>query len=133
MVLFMIIGVIILIVLFIAMSYIKAPPDVAYLISGLKKEARVVIGRATIRIPFLERVDKIPLSLIQVDIKTESAVPTTDYINIFVDGVANIKVSSNPELLKRAAQNFLNCDVNYIGRIAQQVLEGNMRESATCC
>ena len=128
MVLFMIIGVIILIVLFIAMSYIKAPPDVAYLISGLKKEARVVIGRATIRIPFLERVDKIPLSLIQVDIKTESAVPTTDYINIFVDGVANIKVSSNPELLKRAAQNFLNCDVNYIGRIAQQVLEGNMRE-----
>lgn len=128
MVLFMIIGVIILIVLFIAMSYIKAPPDVAYLISGLKKEARVVIGRATIRIPFLERVDKIPLSLIQVDIKTESAVPTTDYINIFVDGVANIKVSSNPELLKKAAQNFLNCDVNYIGRIAQQVLEGNMRE-----
>ena len=126
--LFVTIGVIILIVLFIAMSYIKAPPDVAYLISGLRKEARAVIGRATIRIPFLERVDKIPLGLIQVDIKTESAVPTTDYINIFVDAVANIKVSSNPELLKRAAQNFLNCDTNDIGTIAQQVLEGNMRE-----
>lgn len=126
--LFVTIGVIILIVLFIAMSYIKAPPDVAYLISGLRKEARAVIGRATIRIPFLERVDKIPLGLIQVDIKTESAVPTTDYINIFVDAVANIKVSSNPELLKRAAQNFLNCDIDDIGTIAQQVLEGNMRE-----
>ena len=73
-----IIGIVILIILFVAMSYIKAPPDVAYLISGLRKEARIVIGRATIRIPFLERVDKIPLGLIQVDIKTESAEPTTE-------------------------------------------------------
>ena len=59
-----IIGIVILIILFVAMSYIKAPPDVAYLISGLRKEARIVIGRATIRIPFLERVDK--LSLIHI-------------------------------------------------------------------
>lgn len=119
---------IILIVIFVAMSYIKAPPDVVYLISGLRKNSRKVIGKATLRIPFLERVDKLPLRLIQVDIKTQNSVPTSEFINIFVDGVANIKISSNPELLDKAAQQFLNRDIREIGEVAQQVLEGNMRE-----
>ena len=52
---FIIAGVIaILLIIFIAMSYIKCPPDMVYLISGLRKEARVITGKATIRIPFLE-------------------------------------------------------------------------------
>lgn len=46
-----------------------------------------LIGKAGFRIPGLERIDKIPLNLIQVDIKTASAVPTKKFINIFVDGV----------------------------------------------
>lgn len=29
----------------IAAGYVKAPPDQAYIISGLKKEARILIGR----------------------------------------------------------------------------------------
>ena len=37
----------------IAAGYVKAPPDQAYIISGLKKEARILIGRAGIRVPFL--------------------------------------------------------------------------------
>ena len=54
-----IIGIVILLVviLFVA-SYIKCPPDMVYMISGLKRKPRIVIGKATLRIPFLERVDK---------------------------------------------------------------------------
>ena len=40
------------------LGYIKAPPDVAYIVSGLRKKPKILIGRAGIRVPFLERVDK---------------------------------------------------------------------------
>jgi len=93
-----------IIVILLAMGYVKAPPNTAYLISGLRK--RTVIGKAAIRVPFLERIDKVSLQLIPIDVKTSSAVPTADYINIRVDAVVNVKVSDEPDKLKLAAQNF---------------------------
>lgn len=122
---------ILLIVIFFKSTYLTAPPNKALIISGFRKSAgkpRVVIGGSTIRIPFLERIDEIALDLIQVDIKTSSSVPTSEYININVDAVANVKVASNPEYVVRAAENFLNKDADHIGYVAQQVIEGNMRE-----
>ncbi len=121
----------IVIFIFFKTTYLTAPPNKALIISGFRKhmgKPRVVIGGSTIRIPFLERVDDISLDLIQVDIKTSSSVPTSEYININVDAVANVKVASNPEYVVRAAENFLNKDADYIGYVAQQVIEGNMRE-----
>lgn len=125
---FIIAGVIaILLIIFIAMSYIKCPPDMVYLISGLRKEARVITGKATIRIPFLERVDKIPLKLIQIDVRANK-VPTNDFINVDVDAVANVRISTKPELIKIAAKHFLNQGTAEIASNVQQILEGNMRE-----
>lgn len=115
-----------IIVILLAMGYVKAPPNTAYLISGLRK--RTVIGKAAIRVPFLERIDKVSLQLIPIDVKTSSAVPTADYINIRVDAVVNVKVSDEPDRLKLAAQNFLNMKPEYIAAVAREVLEGNMRE-----
>ena len=125
------IAVILVIFIFFKTTYLTASPNKALIISGFRKSAgkpRVVIGGSTIRIPFLERVDEIALDLIQVDIKTSSSVPTSEYININVDAVANVKVASNPEYVVRAAENFLNKDADHIGYVAQQVIEGNMRE-----
>ena len=125
---FIIAGVIaILLIIFIAMSYIKCPPDMVYLISGLRKEARVITGKATIRIPFLERVDKIPLKLIQIDVRA-NRVPTNDFINVDVDAVANVRISTKPELIRIAAKHFLNQGTAEIASNVQQILEGNMRE-----
>ncbi|MBQ9209696.1 MAG: flotillin family protein [Oscillospiraceae bacterium] len=112
----------------IASGYVKAPPDKAFIISGIGKKARVVIGKASIKIPFLERLDKLDLGLMPVDVKTAYAVPTADYINISVDGVVNIKVSLSHDGIQLAQQNFLNKDRNYIVSVAREVLEGNMRE-----
>ena len=122
---------IVVIYFFFRTTYLTAPPNKALIISGFRKvggKPRVVIGGSTIRMPFLERVDEIGLDLIQVDIKTSSSVPTSEYININVDAVANVKVASNPESVVRAAENFLNKKPDYIGYVAQQVIEGNMRE-----
>ena len=63
-------------------GYVKAPPDQAYIISGLKKESKVLIGRAGIRVPIFERLDKLYLGQMTVDIKTEQSVPTSDFINV---------------------------------------------------
>jgi len=117
----------ILFIIFIATSYIKCPPDMVYLISGLRKEARVITGKATIRIPFLERVDKIPLKLIQIDVRANK-VPTNDFINVDVDAVANVRISTEPELIRVAAKHFLNQGTAEIANNVQQILEGNMRE-----
>lgn len=122
-------GVIVLLLILIFLTgYVKASPDTAIIISGLRKNPKVLIGKAGIKIPFLERKDELNLQLIPIDVKTSNAVPTADYININVDATVNVKISDNEDRLKLAAQNFLNKNAEYIGRVAREVLEGNVRE-----
>ncbi|MBR6898374.1 MAG: flotillin family protein [Lachnospiraceae bacterium] len=120
--------VVVLFLFFILIGYVKAPPDTAFIISGLRKKSKILIGRAGIKMPFLERLDKLSLKLIPLDIKTGDAVPTADCINIFVDSAVNVKVSSEIAMVQIAAQNFLNKTPDDIGRIVSEVLEGNIRE-----
>ncbi len=117
----------VLVILLIILGYLKAPPDTAYIISGLGKK-RILIGRAGWRVPFFERVDRLSLRVMQVDVKTSEAVPTNEFINVSVDGVANIKISSDPELLTRASEALLGMNQAEMIRLVTQVLEGNMRE-----
>ncbi len=119
-------AVVVAIVVILVTGYKKAPPDTAFIISGLNK--RTIIGKASIKIPFFERLDKLSLKLIAIDVKTSNAVPTADYINIQVDAAVNVKISSEPQRLALAAENFLNQNTQYIAGIAREVLEGNMRE-----
>lgn len=120
--------VVVLAVAFLSMGYVKAPPDMAFIISGVRKKAKIIIGKASIRIPFFERLDKLNLRLIPIDVKTSNAVPTADYININVDATVNVKISNEPDKLLLAAENFLNKPTEYIAGVAREVLEGNVRE-----
>ena len=122
-----ILAVAVLLLIFFISGYLKAPPDTAYIISGMRKR-RILIGKAGFRIPFFERVDKLSLKVMQVDVKTSEAVPTNEFINVTVDGVANIKVSSDPELLNRSSEALLGMSEQDLIRLVTQVLEGNMRE-----
>lgn len=122
-----VIAIILLVALFL-LGYVKAPPDMAYIISGIKKRPRYAIGKATVRFPFFERLDKLNLRLIPIDVKTSNAVPTADYININVDATVNVKISNEPDKLQLAAENFLNKPTEYIANVAREVLEGNVRE-----
>ncbi len=122
------IAAVLLIVILFAVGYVKAPPDMAFIISGVKKKSKIVIGKASIRVPFFERLDKLNLRLIPIDVKTSNAVPTADYININVDATVNVKISNEPDKLRLAAENFLNKNTEYIASVAREVLEGNVRE-----
>lgn len=124
---FIVILAIVLLILLFVSSYVKAAPDTAIIVSGLGKR-KILIGKAGFRLPFLQRIDKLSLRVFQVDIKTDEAIPTSNFINIRVDGVANLKISSDPELLDRAAESILNMSEENLIKQVQQVLQGNMRE-----
>lgn len=109
-------------------GYVKAPPDVAYIISGLHKKPRILVGKAGIKIPFFERLDKLALGAIQIDVKTNSAVPTAEYINVRVDSTVSVRVGQSADMIELAAQNFLNVNRSEIAGKINDLLEGNIRE-----
>ena len=116
-----------LIVILISAGYVKAPPDTAFIISGFRKP-RILIGKAGIRIPFLERMDKLSLKMFSVDVKTTDFVPNAEYINVKVDATVKIRIGQTPEMMTLASKFFLNeSEAMIISRI-QDTLEGNMRE-----
>lgn len=122
-----VLGVIIILAI-LAAGYLKAPPDVAYVISGIRKKPRILVGQAGIRIPFFERVDKLALGAIQIDVKTKTAVPTAEYINVKVDSTVSVRVGKEPEMIALGAQNFLNVNRDTIAQKINDLLEGNIRE-----
>ena len=124
---FIIGGIVLLLVLLFLASYVKAGPDEAIMVSGVGKP-KILIGRAGFRIPFLQRKDRLSLKAFQVDIRTSEAIPTREFINISVDGVANLKISSKPELMTRAFEALLKMKDSELISQVQQVLQGNMRE-----
>ena len=127
MVFWIVLGALVIVLALFLAGYVKAPPDTAYIISGLGKR-RILIGKAGWRMPFITRIDKLSLSVMQVDVKTSEAVPTNEFINVVVDGVANIKISSSPVHLERAAEALLGKNRQEMVHLVTQVLEGNMRE-----
>ena len=119
---------VLVVVVILLIGYVKAPPDQAYIISGLRKNSRILIGQAGIRIPFLERLDKLYLGQMTVDIKTEQSVPTNDFINVSVDAVAKVRISPEEKGIRLAAKNFLNKKGADIALDLRDSLQGNMRE-----
>lgn len=119
--------VILLVVVLLAM-YVKAPPSVAYVLSGLRKEPRVLIGTGGFKVPIIERLDKVFLGQTTVDVKTSMPVPTHDFIDVMVDAVCKVRVLNTPEGTRLAAKNFLNMSAQEIAASIKDSLEGNMRE-----
>ena len=115
------------ILLLLIAGYVKAPPDTAYIISGFLKP-RILIGKAGIRIPFLERMDKLSLKMFSVDVKTTDFVPNAEYINVKVDATVKIRIGQSPEMMTLASRFFLNESESMISSRVQDTLEGNMRE-----
>ena len=116
-----------LIIIIVCIGYVKSPPDTAYIISGFRKP-RILIGKAGIRIPFLERLDKLSLKMFSVDVKTTDFVPNAEYINVKVDATVKIRIGQSEEMMTLASKFFLNEKEDMIIRRVQDTLEGNMRE-----
>lgn len=145
-------AIVFILILIIMSGYVKAPTDKAYIISGLKKNPKVLIGRAGIKIPFFERKDELMLKQISIDIKTDGFIPTQDFIGVDIDAVAKIRMLTEKditvgpdgelmqgikpteskritrEMVDAAMKNFLNMKEDQIRNALTDSLQGNMRE-----
>ncbi len=119
---------IVLVLLILFSSYVKAPPNKAYIISGLRKTPKILIGKAGLKLPFFERKDELLIKQISIDIKTGDYVPTLDFIGVNIDAVAKVKIRTDEEGIQLAMKNFLNMKESDIMEALVDSLQGNMRE-----
>ena len=79
------------------------------------------------RIPIIERVDRMEMSTMIVDIVVTIAYSAGN-IPLNIHAVANVKIHSEPRLLRNAIERFLGRSTDEIRTVAQQTLEGALRE-----
>lgn len=97
------------------------------IVSGLGASKRKSGGGIFV-IPMLQKVQRMTLENIQVDFTSRNEIPTKDAINVLVDAVANMSISTDPERQAVAASKFAGYTVAQIREIVIPVLEGNIRE-----
>lgn len=87
----------------------------------------VTQGRRAFRIPVLERVDRIDVTLIPVDVVVHNAYSRGN-IPLQIHAIANVKVSTHQRFVRNAIERFLGRARQDIQMVAQQTLEGALRE-----
>jgi flotillin len=86
----------------------------------------IIAGGRALRIPLLEKVDRMSLVTLPVDIRIANAY-SKGGIPLTVHAIANVKISSNPTVLKNAVERFLGRDLDEVRRVAKETLEGHVR------
>ena len=127
MTMFVVIGAVALLLILFFCSYRKVPKNRIGIRVGPFGN-KTVTGKAIFVIPFLQRIDYMTLENIQVDFVSKDSIPTQDAINIKVDAVANIAISQEAEIMKKAAAKFIGYSTADIAAVVTPVLEGNIRE-----
>ena len=87
---------------------------------------RLVKGGSSIRKPLLEKVFRMKLTNMIIELKVTNAY-SKGGIPLKVDGVANIKVAGEEPMIHNAIERLLGKTQQQIEKIAQQTLEGNLR------
>jgi len=87
---------------------------------------RVVFGGRGVRIPVVETVSRMDVSLISVPIAVQGAY-SEGGIPLNVHAIANVKVSTDRRVVGNAIERFLGKDRMEIARVAKETLEGHLR------
>jgi len=88
---------------------------------------KVLHGGRGIRIPLLETVDRMDTRLIPVMVEVQNAY-SKGGIPLTVHAIANVKVTTDPAFVRNAIVRLLSMGQRQIAVIAQQTLEGVLRE-----
>jgi flotillin len=95
-------------------------------IEGRTVGYRSIRGGRVVRIPLLERVDRMDLSNIPMDIAVKGAY-SKGGIPLNVQGIAHVKIPSHEPRLSNAVERFLGRGRGEIAEVAKETLEGNVR------
>src|SRR5439155_16454524 len=136
------VGIIVVVVIFMAIwasRYTKVGPNEVLVVSGRKhrysdpdgtvqmRGFRVVKGGGTFVIPVIEKVDRLSLELLTIDVQQEQDVYTSKGVPVRVDGVAQIKDKGDDIYIATAAEQFISKKTEEIKNIAMQAMEGHLR------
>jgi len=88
---------------------------------------RILHGGRAVRVPILETVARMDMRLIPVEVHVQGAY-SSGGIPLNVHAIANVKLSSDPVLVRNAVERFLGTGMEQISLVAQQTLEGVLRE-----
>ncbi|MEQ1566503.1 MAG: SPFH domain-containing protein [Myxococcota bacterium] len=87
---------------------------------------RVIKGGRGWRVPLIERVDRLDLTNMIIDVEVKGAY-SKGGIPLNVQGVANIKIASMEPVLGAAVERLLGKPREEVAKMAKDVLEGNLR------
>jgi len=129
-------GIAVLLVLMVIYRYLLriCRPNEILIFSGRKHTAddgrvvgyRVVFGGRGVRVPVVETVHRMDVSLISVPIAVAGAY-SEGGIPLNVHAIANIKVSTDRRYIGNAIERFLGKDRTEIARVVKETLEGHLR------
>jgi len=135
-----IVFVIALIIVLMATRYKKVGPNEALIISGGRRRSstaadgtkkkvgyRYRLGGGTFVLPFIETVDKLPMDVVTLNIKTPEIL-THGGVPIMAEANAQVKINSSDQAIHLAAEQFLGLGRDGIRDVAANVVEGKMRE-----
>jgi flotillin len=133
-----VVGVVLLLALivFVTLRFLRVcRPNEVLVISGRSQATpggstagyKVLQGGRGFRIPLLEQVARLDMRLIPVQVEVQNAY-SKGGIPLGVHAIANIKINSDPRLIRNAIERVLSMTPQQIGSVAQQTLEGVLRE-----
>jgi flotillin len=136
-------AVVILLLLFIIFTLVaiyasrvqKVGPNEVLVISGRRTRSgatgevepyRIVKGGRAFIWPILERVDRLSLEIMTIEVTTENTY-TKQGVAITLEGVAQIKIASDDVAIRTAAERFLSKTRAEIINVAHETLAGHLR------
>jgi len=87
---------------------------------------RLLHGGRTLRIPIIERVSRIDLTTIPIEVTVRNAY-SKGGIPLIVQGIANVKISARDPISHNAVERLLDKPFEELMHIAKDTLEGNLR------
>ncbi len=87
---------------------------------------RLIQGGRGVRVPLFERVERMDLTNMIIDIKVKGAY-SKGGIPLNVEGVANVKIASTQPTIGNAIERFLGKGREEIMGVSRETLEGNLR------
>lgn len=122
---------IVALIVIIAKLAVVGNPSEMLIISGKRQKDgqgyRTLIGGRTLVIPIIEKVSRLSLRNMQVQLEVSAQSGGGTMVPINVNGVANVKVSSDPTERANAIERFLDQPAQELQRVARETLEGGLR------
>ncbi len=108
--------------------YRIAGPNEALVVTGFRgQQGRIVKAGGTIVFPLIEQCRTLSLELMSFDVAPQQDLYTKQGVAVTVEAVAQIKVKSDPESIRTAAEQFLNKTPQIREGLIRLVMEGHLR------